>query len=84
MKAGVWQADQLRRQGFTIHDLFQKGYARTDGDWGSSQASSSVAQARMEVKETGQTVTHDDHEENGSSNAQALPVFVGGQWHGNT
>ena len=82
-KAGVWQADQLRRQGFSIHDLFQRGYARTDEDWKSSQGPLPVAQAPIETKDAVRPDNHDDHEENGSSDVQALPIFVGGQWHGN-
>jgi hypothetical protein len=73
----------LRRQGFTIHDLFQKGYARIYGDGESSQASSSVAQARIEAKETVRPDNYDDDRDDGSSNVQALPAFVEGQWHGN-
>jgi len=82
-KAGVWQADQLRRQGFSIHDLFQRGYARTDEDWESSQGSSPVVQARVEMKDAVHPGNHDGHEENDSSDVQALPIFVGGRWQGN-
>ncbi|OAK94688.1 hypothetical protein IQ06DRAFT_381844 [Phaeosphaeriaceae sp. SRC1lsM3a] len=83
LEAGVWQADQLRRQGFSIHDLFQRGYARTDENWKASEGSLSVAQAHVEMKDAIHPDNHDDHEENGSSDVQALPMFVGGQWHGN-
>lgn len=78
-QAGVWQADQLRRQGFSINDLFSKGYVKASGDWESSQRSDSTPKAGRETISCEIGVVESQHS---GENIPTLPAFEGGKWQG--
>ncbi|KAF2815718.1 uncharacterized protein BDZ99DRAFT_121327 [Mytilinidion resinicola] len=77
VESGVWQSDHLRRRGFSINDLYSKGYAKRSEAWTDSQRTGSVPKTEAEVQVTVQHVTPSEDGE-----LSALPAFEGGKWEG--
>ncbi|KAF2790302.1 hypothetical protein K505DRAFT_364839 [Melanomma pulvis-pyrius CBS 109.77] len=46
IEAGVWQADQLRRQGLSLDDLYNKGYVKKNTEGDSSERSESLPKSK--------------------------------------
>ena len=74
-QAGVWQADQLRRQGLSINDLYSKGYVKVKDDEDDTHRSVSIPNSASTKKsESGEKGTER------KETIGALPVFEGGKW----